>query len=174
MDPKTHLLLSQGRLFLSQLNIIPMNDQGTIHLLKNNGSNLNRAIQHLDKCPVRETVKIGVVYVGLNQKHQREIIKNSKPGSDEFEQFVGTLGWPVDLSTHKGFTGGLDTNPEKLSCGRYAPYFCTTMLEAIFHVVTWMPTKVGSFHPTLLLCTLPVLLWCTGLRPSLLVVFPCS
>jgi hypothetical protein len=115
-DAKTYLLLSQGRLFLSQLNVIPMNDQGTIELLKNTGSSLNRAIQHLDKCPVRETVKIGVVYVGLNQKHQRDILHNSKPGSDEFEQFVGALGWPVDLSSHKGFSGGLDCNADKLSC----------------------------------------------------------
>ncbi len=124
-----------------------MSDQGTIELLKHStGSSLNRAIQHLDKCPVRETVKIGVVYVGLRQKHQRDILhnSNSKPTgqpanrttgqpdnrttglpdpplvgngrSEEFEQFVGALGWPVDLSTHKGFSGGLDCNADKLSC----------------------------------------------------------
>src|SRR3989338_4974602 len=85
----------------------------------------------------RETVKIGVIYVRNQQEMQRALMKNDE-GSDLYEEFTNGLGWPVNLATHNGFIGGLDP---LLTTGTDAPYWASSTLEVVFHVVTRMPTN---------------------------------
>lgn len=54
-----------------------------------------------------------------------------------FQEFVGGLGWEVELATHTGFMGGLQRNG---STGETAPYYATSLTEVIFHVSTRMPS----------------------------------
>jgi hypothetical protein len=96
-----------------------------------------RTLKQLDKTFERETVKIGVIYVANGQEMQKQLLKNEK-GSPLYYEFVDGLGWPVDLSTHRGFLGGLDSN---LSTGSVAPYYANATTEVIFHVVTNMPSN---------------------------------
>jgi len=132
------------RLFLSQAGLLPSPDgeskkNSTLKLLEH-GAKLERSLKHLDKSPTRETMKIGVIYVGKNQHAQQEILHNEK-GSRAYERFLSQLGWSVDMQSHRGFVGGLDTNPKSLSNGKTTLYYASSHSEVIYHVVTMMPTK---------------------------------
>jgi len=110
-------------------------------------------LKELDRTPSRECIKLGVLYVAPGQEGQRSILKNDQ-GSELYEQFVEELGvsvrisfnllkhtcniGQVDLATHRGFMGGLDPYG---STGTTAPYYATSSLEVIFHIITRMPTK---------------------------------
>lgn len=132
------------RLFLSQIGMVPTQQapHETVHIkLLENGGKLDRSLKHLDKAPTRETMKIGVIYVGPRQKTQQEILRNSR-GSPAYTRFIQQLGWQVDLERHHGFAGGLDCNPKSLSNGKRTLYFANAHTEVIFHVVTMMPTMM--------------------------------
>jgi hypothetical protein len=132
------------RLFLSQAGLLP-SPNGDIRAksylrLLDNGDKLERSLRHLDKSPVRETMKMGVIYVGRNQQTQQDILKNDR-GSAAYERFITQLGWEIELDKHRGFCGGLDSNPKSLSNGKTALYYANSHSEVIFHVITKMPTK---------------------------------
>lgn len=104
---------------------------------------LYRELRQLDKLSERETIKIGVIFVRNQQESQRAILRNSDADPKDtpsglYEDFVSGLGWPVNLATHPGFLGGLDTQG---STGKSAPYWANNSMEVIFHVITRMPTK---------------------------------
>jgi hypothetical protein len=81
-------------------------------------------------------MKIGLLYVANGQETQTEILRNST-ASDSYKEFVSGLAWDVDLSTHKGYLGGLDPAG---SNGKYAAYHASPSYELIFHEVVKMPT----------------------------------
>ncbi|RLN70007.1 hypothetical protein BBJ29_005469 [Phytophthora kernoviae] len=116
----------------------------TLKLLEH-GAKLERSLRHLDKSPTRETMKIGVIYVGKKQHTQQGILHNEK-GSHAYELFLSQLGWEVDMQTHRGFVGGLDTNPKSLSNGKTTLYYASSHSEVMFHVVTMMPTKPSDLQ----------------------------
>ncbi|TDH66567.1 hypothetical protein CCR75_006474 [Bremia lactucae] len=137
------------RLFLSQAGLLPSpdgdsNKKATLKLLEH-GSKLERSLKHLDKSPTRETMKIGVIYVDKKQHTQQEILHNDN-GSRAYELFLLQLGWHVDMETHRGFVGGLDTNPKSLSNGKTTLYYASSHSEVIYHVVTMMPTKASDLQ----------------------------
>eukprot|EP01105_Mastigella_eilhardi_P013843 TRINITY_DN3158_c0_g1_i1.p1 TRINITY_DN3158_c0_g1~~TRINITY_DN3158_c0_g1_i1.p1 ORF type:complete len:1086 (-),score=189.19 TRINITY_DN3158_c0_g1_i1:690-3947(-) len=98
-------------------------------------SNLWAAIKQFDQQPERETMQIGVVFVEANQRHEDEIFANTG-GSNEFNMFVRSLGWEINLASHTGFLGGLD---RKQTTGTWAPYYANFESEVIFHVATIIP-----------------------------------
>ncbi|KAJ4455434.1 putative Ral GTPase-activating protein subunit alpha-2 [Paratrimastix pyriformis] len=132
-EPPTPLLYC--RQLLSHLGLLSVANRGALALLQE-GPKLQRSLNALDRQPGRECIKIGVVYVAPGQESERAILSNDR-ASPDFEAFVGTLGWPADLATHRGFLGGLDKSGTN---GLRAPYFSTPSLEVIFHVSSWMPT----------------------------------
>ncbi|KAF0697084.1 Aste57867_12191 [Aphanomyces stellatus] len=134
--------LDMCRLFLGHVGILPNDVLASHHhvQLLDNGVKLERSLKHLDKAPSRETMKIGVVYVGPTQSTQQDILGNTS-GSVEYEHFLMELGWEIDLASHRGFVGGLDVNPKSLSNGTKTVYYSNSTSELIFHVVTMMPTK---------------------------------
>jgi len=101
----------------------------------NNTKSLIRDIKGLDKKNGRETIKIGIIYIKLGQETEQSIMENEN-GSDEYNQFVLSLGWEIDLEKHNGYAGGLDKNKTKES---KAIYYCDSTLEIIFHDITKFP-----------------------------------
>ncbi|RIA87709.1 hypothetical protein C1645_776672 [Glomus cerebriforme] len=127
----------QCRLFLSHfgwLNPDTFKD-GSICML-NKGPALYRDIRLLDKKYSRECIKVALLYVGPGQDDEQSILHNMN-GSKEYDEFVASLGWEIDLATHPGYLGGLERNS---TTGTTSIYYCTSTLEIIFHDVTKMPT----------------------------------
>jgi len=90
----------------------------------------------LDKTKTREIFKLGLIYVSSGQEEQNEIFKNDS-GSEIYKEFVNALGWTINLATHKGYLGGLDSLG---SNGKEAPYFAGPTMEVAFHEIVRMPT----------------------------------
>ncbi|CAG8501724.1 8669_t:CDS:10 [Funneliformis caledonium] len=109
--------------------------EGSICVL-NKGPALYRDIRLLDKKHSRESIKVGLLYVGTGQEDEQSILQNTS-GSKEYEEFVTSLGWEIDLANHSGYLGGLEKNSTN---GTTSIYYCTSTLEIIFHDVTRMPT----------------------------------
>ncbi|KAK9688049.1 hypothetical protein K7432_014541 [Basidiobolus ranarum] len=89
-------LQRQKTLLLSQLGMLNQNATGEesfIHL--NQTSSLVRDIRGLDKKPGRETMKIGVLYVGPGQEDESSILSNSQ-GSPAYEYILHELGHEVE------------------------------------------------------------------------------
>jgi hypothetical protein len=121
------------RQFLSNFGFLSAENRSSMVRLNESGK-LRRNLDALDKINERENFKVGVVYVDKGQTTQREILANSK-GSHDYTTFLQGLGWEVELATHKGFMGGLD------SCnGPVTVYSASSTYEIIYHVVTLMPT----------------------------------
>jgi len=130
------------RLFASQIGLLQPYESSMfkvldVHKDEKKFNNFVRNVKFLDSTRCRESVKVGVLYVGAGQTHQKEILAN-KRGSSEYEAFVNKLGQSVDLSTHKGFTGRLDD--KYFTNGRKLVYYANDKLELAFHVATRMPT----------------------------------
>ncbi|XP_050708752.1 ral GTPase-activating protein subunit alpha-2-like isoform X3 [Eriocheir sinensis] len=125
----------QGRLLFDQLGLGSWEKRQSIYTLKKNDK-LLRELKNLDNQKCRETHKMAVIYVAEGQEDKMSILSNSG-GSAGFEEFVGGLGWEVELSSHTGFLGGLQRNG---STGETAPYYATSLTEVVFHVSTRMPS----------------------------------
>jgi hypothetical protein len=129
----------QCRLLLAHLSFIDSFSNEIdeeLKLLENNDK-LQRSLKLLDQIYSRECHKIGVIYVGPNQEHQRKVLQNDRGGAD-YENFIDNIGWNVDVTRHRGFLGGLDP---RYTTGTYAPYWASSTMEMIFHVATRMPTN---------------------------------
>ena len=108
-----------------------------LKMLKNNdhAKLLVRKAQVLNH---RTNVKIGVLYVGREMEHQNDILATSfEETSPHFREFITGLGWPVDLTTHVGYDGGLDTSGG--TNGRTSIYYADFMNEIMFHVSPLIP-----------------------------------
>jgi hypothetical protein len=90
----------------------------------------------------RESHKIGLIYIAPGQDHQRQFLQNER-GSVEYERFLLSLGWEVDMRTFKGFAAGLDPR----TTGTHSIYWASHSTELMFHVVTRMPSKPASVDP---------------------------
>lgn len=122
----------QCRQLIEQTGFLSWEKRSSIDLLASRSQAMLRELRHLDNQRCRETHKIAVIYVALGQESKEAILGN-KAGSRAFEEFVGRLGWEVNLASHAGFMGGLESN---LSTGLTAPYFADSFNEVIFHVST--------------------------------------
>ncbi|KAJ3636326.1 hypothetical protein Zmor_008743 [Zophobas morio] len=110
------------------------NRQHFFLLEKNEG--LLRRLRQLDRTGSRETHKIGVMYIAPGQEHET-LILNNQAGSKLYENFLASIGWEVELETHKGFNGFLDPK----SNGETTVYYANSIVEMVFHVATRMPTE---------------------------------
>lgn len=107
---------------------------------------LDLAASSLFQHTIRETVKIGLLFVKKWQTDQKKILQNSwkKDISDGFRSFVSSLGSIVDLATHKGFNGKLDTSLTNFSNGRYHLYYSNEQYEMMFHTAPLLPTDLND------------------------------
>ncbi|KAK3815182.1 MAG: hypothetical protein J3Q66DRAFT_314331 [Benniella sp.] len=96
----------------------------------------NRALGVLDRTPVVDFHKIGVLYVGKGQSKESEILSNTH-GTSEYTKFLTGLGSLVRLKGAKIYTGGLDLEMDL--DGEYAYSHHDEITQVIFHVATMMP-----------------------------------
>ncbi|KAH8553559.1 hypothetical protein BGW37DRAFT_422835 [Umbelopsis sp. PMI_123] len=99
---------------------------------------LQRALDMLDKVPVVDFHKIGVVYVGPGQSHEIEILANQH-GSPDYVAFLNGLGTIQRLKGRKTNSGGLDREMD--IDGKYAYFWKDETTEIVFHAATLMPTN---------------------------------
>lgn len=126
-----------ARLLLQQLGLLGPERRSPLVFLAPSGR-LERSLGDLDRAPTRELYKTGLIYVRDKQESQNDILSNFA-ASARYRTLVDGLGWMVDLTTHPGYLGGLDSM--MLSAGQFAPYYCTAGFEMMYHDITLMPTK---------------------------------
>uniref|UniRef100_A0A8C6L2A7 Ral GTPase-activating protein subunit beta n=1 Tax=Nothobranchius furzeri TaxID=105023 RepID=A0A8C6L2A7_NOTFU len=70
-------------------------------------------ITYLDLLPCRPFDTVFIFYVRAGQKSSSEILRNVESSATvqpHFLEFLLSLGWPVDVGRHPGWTGHLDTS----------------------------------------------------------------
>ncbi|KAJ3065527.1 Tuberous sclerosis 2-like protein [Podochytrium sp. JEL0797] len=100
-----------------------------------------RGLKVLDRTPVSDLHKIGVLYIGRAQTHENEILKNDS-GSPAYTRFICALGQLVRLKGLKRFnTGGLDTSEAGID-GKTCVVWqdAASGNQMVFHITTLMPT----------------------------------
>jgi hypothetical protein len=139
VDPTIVDLIDPGFMFL-QLQPYPTLKQSFHPIVVNLDDQNKRAIGILDRTPVIDLHKIGIVYVGPKQTNEVEILKNTS-GSPFYTEFLRAIGTTFELAQTKIFTGGLDTSADCLD-GKFAICFVPDqrLSQVIFHVTTMMPT----------------------------------
>ncbi|KAJ3222533.1 Ral GTPase-activating protein subunit alpha-2 [Clydaea vesicula] len=130
-------IFQRSRLLMSHLGFLTFGGlkDNCFHLLGKTPA-LYRDIKGLDKKFGREAIKVAIIYVKAGQEDEASILKNDA-GSYEYDQFVKSLGWEIDITTHPGYLGGLE---KSLATGKTATYYCTSTIEVIYHETTKMPT----------------------------------
>jgi hypothetical protein len=96
-----------------------------------------RTLRGIENTPVIDTLKIAVVYVGLGQTNETEILSNID-GSPLYLDFLSGLGRLIRLKGQVDvFVGGLDRAED--SDGEYAYAWWDDLTQMIFHTPTMMP-----------------------------------
>lgn len=102
----------------------------------------NRAISALDRVPIVDFYKVGIIYIAPGQTTEHEILGNSS-GSAEYRRFLETIGSLIKLKNNKFFyVGGLDTSQDL--DGKYAIAWSSKIQQIIFHTITMMPAVAGD------------------------------
>ncbi|CAL9702539.1 unnamed protein product [Knipowitschia caucasica] len=117
-----------ARLFLSHFGFLslealkePNNSRLPPHLigLDSSLSGFIEDISFLDLLPCRPFDTVFIFYMRAGQKSSHEILKNVESSASvqpHFLEFLLSLGWPVDVGHHPGWTGHLDTSWSLNSC----------------------------------------------------------
>ncbi|XP_072305681.1 ral GTPase-activating protein subunit beta isoform X6 [Eucyclogobius newberryi] len=117
-----------ARLFLSHFGFLslealkePNNSRLPPHLigLDSSLSGFFEDISYLDLLPCRPFDTVFIFYVRAGQKSSHDILKNVESSASvqpHFLEFLLSLGWPVDVGCHPGWTGHLDTSWSLNSC----------------------------------------------------------
>lgn len=137
--PARVISLEQCRQLVQQLGYLSWEKRCKVDSLAKS-ARLLRELKNLDAQPSRETHKIAVFYVAHGQEDKNSILLNSA-GSRAFDDFVAGLGWEVNLASHLGFKGGLQTNK---STGETSCYYCNATTEVMFHVSTKIPASSAT------------------------------
>ncbi|KAI9294459.1 hypothetical protein K502DRAFT_324807 [Neoconidiobolus thromboides FSU 785] len=111
-------------------------------LVLNDSTAVSRSIGVLDRMPIVDFHKIGVLYVGPNQTNEVDILSN-ETGCMEYKEFIKELGDIVLLKGNQGqYLGGLDT--EMNFDGYYTLVWNSILSKVVFHIATLMPTQLDK------------------------------
>ncbi|KAI8996097.1 hypothetical protein BC832DRAFT_567895 [Gaertneriomyces semiglobifer] len=89
--------------------------------------NMLKELQKVDGLSERDSVTISVLFCRSDRDTSHDMLRR-RSVSQDFVEFLHSLGWPVALETHPGFKGNLEsTNCET------APYYADRYTEVIFH-----------------------------------------
>ncbi|CAE6432756.1 unnamed protein product [Rhizoctonia solani] len=103
---------------------------------------LGRTLRSLDRVPVMDFHKVGIIYVGPGQIHEREILGN-RAGSPAYTHFLDNIGRLIRLKDQKDlYTGGLDQHYD--SDGQYAYAWWDVIIQMLYHTATLMPNREGD------------------------------
>lgn len=102
----------------------------------------NRAIGSIDRVPILDFYKIGIIYCAPGQRSESEILAN-QCGSYAYRHFLSNIGTLIKLKNNRQYyVGGLDT--EQDLDGEYAIAWSSRISQIIFHTTTMMPTYEGD------------------------------
>ncbi|KAI0944483.1 hypothetical protein AcW1_002178 [Taiwanofungus camphoratus] len=105
--------------------------------LVTDSSRLSRFCSSLDRMPVIDTHKVGIMYVAPGQKHENEILRNDH-GSPAYTRFLEGLARLINLRGQVDvYAGGLDPNED----GEYAYAWWDDIGQILFHTATLMPAS---------------------------------
>lgn len=97
----------------------------------------NRAVASLDRVPIVDLYKVGIIYCAPGQNKESEILANSS-GSLAYRKFLERIGVLIRLKQNRTYyVGGLDT--EQDLDGQYALAWSSKISQIIFHTITMMP-----------------------------------
>jgi tuberous sclerosis 2 len=107
-------------------------------------SGLPTFFRTLDRMPVIDTHKVGIMYVAPGQTHEREILGNDH-GSPAYTRFLEGIGRLINLRGQVDvYAGGLDPDED----GEYAYAWWDDIGQILYHTATLMPnhTDDPQFH----------------------------
>ncbi|SCV74251.1 BQ2448_6683 [Microbotryum intermedium] len=137
-------LLTVGpEFFALQLSRFPELAPNTTPILMPDDPAFGRALRMLDRVPVVDLHKIGVLYAGPGQFTEAEILANTH-GSKPYIEFISQLGHLWRLKDHPQYCGGLDR--EQDFDGKWMYVWDDDIAQMFFHVATLMPTDLER-HP---------------------------
>lgn len=96
---------------------------------------LSRFVNLLDKIPVIDTHKVGIMYVAPGQSDEVEILRNTY-GSPAYTRFLEGIGRLINLRGQVDvYAGGLDPDED----GEYAYAWWDDIGQILYHTATMMP-----------------------------------
>lgn len=109
-----------ARLFLSHFGLLSLEESPNIqednsHLavLDSSASDFCKDLSILDSMSPRTCNTVHIFYVKSQQTHAQDIVSNilnESSISPYFSEFIHSLGWPVEVSSHPGWTGHISTS----------------------------------------------------------------
>lgn len=101
-----------------------------------------RALSSFDRIPIVDSHKVGILYIGPNQKDEIEVLAN-KSGSRDYQNFLEGIGQFIRLKGSRDiYVGGLDT--ENNVDGEYGIFWSDEISHLIFHTTTLMPNNAND------------------------------
>jgi len=105
-------------------------------------SSLPTFFRTLDRMPVIDTHKVGIMYVAPGQTHEREILGNYH-GSPAYTRFLEGIGRLINLRGQVDvYAGGLDPDED----GEYAYAWWDDIGQILYHTATLMPNHEHDPH----------------------------
>ncbi|KAJ3333872.1 Tuberous sclerosis 2-like protein [Blyttiomyces sp. JEL0837] len=141
--PALEQSLMDPSFIMMQLSPYPSQANSRSTIILPNDDATSRAIKVLDRIPILDLHKIGVVYIGPGQFSETDILGNTG-GSNLYNHFLLSLGCIVSLSGTSYYTGGLDT--ENAIDGQHALIWENSSfgVQIVYHTATLMPTNYTS------------------------------
>lgn len=103
---------------------------------------LQRFLSTLDRVPVIDTHKVGIMYVAPGQTDEQEILGNSH-GSPAYTRFLEGLGRLINLRGQVDvYAGGLEPDED----GEYAYAWWDDIGQILYHTATMMPSHDHDPH----------------------------
>ncbi|KAJ7102578.1 hypothetical protein B0H15DRAFT_936483 [Mycena belliarum] len=100
--------------------------------------NLAKFFSSLDRIPVIDTHKVGIMYVAPGQTTELEILSNTH-GSPAYTRFLEGIGRLINLRGQLDvYAGGLDPNED----GEYAYAWWDDIGQILYHTATMMPNNL--------------------------------
>lgn len=136
------LKFHSGRVLLSNLGFAHPDTYGRLVPLDSRPG-LQASLKNLDTSVERSVLSVGVVLIQQLPKKPFEFLSDEGAGPQDYQDFLTSLGWAVNLWDHTGYRGPL----VPASTGDYAPYFADHATEVIFPVANWIPND-DNFEAT--------------------------
>ncbi|KAL0222045.1 hypothetical protein RCL1_001899 [Eukaryota sp. TZLM3-RCL] len=134
---------AQDRLYLCRLFLVHL---GLVHPVAASSSRVQsispcqsfyKELARLDHVSGRDAYDVIITYAGQNQRTFEDFVGNVEV-SQNFNDFVSSLGWVVDVTNHPGFCGSLHTNQsnfENIFSKNSTVYFANETSELCFYVL---------------------------------------
>ncbi|KXN86680.1 Tuberin [Leucoagaricus sp. SymC.cos] len=124
-----------------QLSSYPFRD-ANFRKVNEEGPSLRRFLSTIDRIPVIDTHKVGIMYVAPGQTEELEILGNTH-GSPAYTRFLEGLGRLINLRGQVDvYAGGLDPDED----GEYAYAWWDDIGQILYHTATMMPSHPYDPH----------------------------